>query len=92
MKEIFLIKDHEHHEHQEHHDHSNEMESVETDYADNPHVYNNTWEYVMSAFGLCVGFGSFWRFPSLVFRNGGGAFLIPYLISLVLLGIPLLYL
>lgn len=45
----------------------------------------------MSAIGLCVGFGSFWRFPSLVFRNGGGAFLIPYLIALVLLGIPLLY-
>ena len=39
-------------------------ESIETDYADNPHVYNNMWEYVMSAVGVCVGFGSFWRFPS----------------------------
>lgn len=46
----------------------------------------------MSAVGVCVGFGSFWRFPSLVFRNGGGAFLIPYLIAMVLMGMPLLYL
>ena len=67
-------------------------ESIETDYADNPHVYNNMWEYVMSAVGVCVGFGSFWRFPSLVFRNGGRVFLIPYLIAMVLMGMPLLYL
>ncbi len=46
----------------------------------------------MSAIGVCVGFGSFWRFPSLVFKNGGGAFLIPYLIAMVLMGMPLLYL
>lgn len=50
------------------------------------------WEYVMSAVGVCVGFGSFWRFPSLVFKNGGGVFLIPYLIAMVLMGMPLLYL
>ena len=46
----------------------------------------------MSAVGVCVGFGSFWRFPYLVYRNGGGAFLIPYMIAMALLGMPLLYL
>jgi SNF family Na+-dependent transporter len=42
--------------------------------------------------GLTVGFGSFWRFPYLIYKNGGGVFFIPYLISIVVVGIPLLYL
>ena len=46
----------------------------------------------MSAIGVCVGFGAFWRFPYLVYKNGGGAFLIPYSIAMVLIGMPLLYL
>lgn len=46
----------------------------------------------MSAVGLCVGFGAFWRFPYLVYRNGGGVFLIPYMIAMVIIGMPLLYL
>ncbi len=73
-------------------DSHHETESVATDNADNPHVYSNVWEYIMSAVGLCVGFGSFWRFPSLVFKNGGGVFLIPYFCAILLLGMPLLYL
>lgn len=46
----------------------------------------------MSVMGVCVGFGSFWRFPYLVYKNGGGVFLIPYLISMLVFGVPLLYL
>ena len=69
-----------------------EESSQETDYGDDPHVYGSKWEFIMSAVGVCVGFGSFWRFPYLVYKNGGGAFLIPYLIAMILLGMPLLYL
>ena len=69
-----------------------ESQSSVTDYGDNPHVYNNKWEYIMSAVGVCVGFGAFWRFPYLVYKNGGGVFLIPYLISMLIFGMPLLYL
>lgn len=41
--------------------------------------------------GNAVGLGNFLRFPAQAAQNGGGAFIIPYLISFLLMGIPLLY-
>jgi solute carrier family 6 (neurotransmitter transporter, amino acid/orphan) member 15/16/17/18/20 len=66
--------------------------SEHTDHADNPHVYGSMWEYIMSVMGVCVGYGAFWRFPYLIYKNGGGVFIIPYLIAMLLLGMPLFYL
>lgn len=48
--------------------------------------------FILASLGAAIGFGSFVRFPYLAYKNGGGAFLIPYTISLVALGIPLLIL
>ena len=44
---------------------------------------------VFAVAGSAVGLGNFLRFPGQVCQNGGGAFLIPYFISFILLGVPL---
>ncbi|XP_076436470.1 sodium- and chloride-dependent GABA transporter 1-like [Babylonia areolata] len=46
-------------------------------------------EYILSTVGFCVGIGNLFRFPYVCNRNGGGAFLIPFLLSLILIGLPL---
>ncbi|XP_028283224.1 sodium- and chloride-dependent betaine transporter-like [Parambassis ranga] len=46
-------------------------------------------EYVLVVAGSIVGLGNVWRFPYLCYKNGGGAFLVPYGLSAVLCGIPL---
>ena len=46
--------------------------------------------FIFAAAAAAVGLGNIWRFPYLVGQNGGGAFVITYLIFLVILGIPLI--
>jgi NSS family neurotransmitter:Na+ symporter len=46
---------------------------------------------VLAVAGNAVGLGNFLRFPAQAAQNGGGAFLIPYLVSFVLMGLPLLW-
>ncbi|XP_017855353.1 sodium-dependent nutrient amino acid transporter 1 isoform X3 [Drosophila busckii] len=56
----------------------------------------DTWgkgvEFLMSCIAMSVGLGNVWRFPFTALDNGGGAFLIPYLIVLFLIGKPIYYL
>jgi len=48
--------------------------------------------FILAAIGSAVGLGNIWRFPYIAYENGGGAFLLPYLIALLTAGIPFLLL
>ncbi|XP_020859460.1 orphan sodium- and chloride-dependent neurotransmitter transporter NTT5 [Phascolarctos cinereus] len=54
-------------------------------------VWSSKMEYVMAQVGFGVGLGAVWRFPSLYHQNGGGAFLLLYVLLLFTLGIPLVF-
>lgn len=49
-------------------------------------------EFLMSCIAMSVGLGNVWRFPFTALENGGGAFLLPYIIVLLVIGRPLYYL
>ena len=48
--------------------------------------------FVLAAVGSAVGLGNLWGFPYKLYSYGGGAFLIPYIIALVVVGIPVMIL
>ncbi|XP_041452157.1 sodium-dependent nutrient amino acid transporter 1 [Drosophila obscura] len=64
--------------------------------AEKQNVERSNWgnglEFLMSCISVSVGLGNVWRFPFTAYENGGGAFLIPYLIVLFLIGKPMYYL
>lgn len=55
-------------------------------------VFSSRMAFLLAAIGSAVGLGNIWRFPYVAYENGGGAFLVPYLIGLLTAGIPLLFL
>ena len=49
--------------------------------------WNSNLAFMMAMIGSAVGLGNIWRFPNVLYSNGGGSFIIPYIVSLFLLGI-----
>lgn len=54
-------------------------------------LFNSRNYFIVAAIGSAVGLGNIWRFPYVTYTNGGGAFILPYLIALLSAGIPLLF-
>uniref|UniRef100_A0A665T6P4 Transporter n=2 Tax=Echeneis naucrates TaxID=173247 RepID=A0A665T6P4_ECHNA len=67
-----------------------DLDRKEKEEASGRPKWENKAQYILTCVGFCIGLGNVWRFPYLCQSHGGGAFLIPYLILLVLEGMPLL--
>lgn len=68
------------------------MSNQSTQAAPKRATFSGRKAFLMAAIGSAVGLGNIWRFPYTTYENGGGAFIIPYIIALLTAGIPLLFL
>ena len=53
-------------------------------------TWGSKYGFIMAAVGSSVGLGNFWRFPFTAGENGGGAFILIYLLCVLLFGLPIL--
>ena len=54
--------------------------------------WNSVFTFIMAMIGLTIGIGNIWRFSYVLYSNGGGSFFIPYVIAILVMGIPFLIL
>ena len=52
--------------------------------------FTSRWGLILATLGIAVGTGNIWRFSRIVAQNGGGSFLIPWVIFLFIWSIPLI--
>lgn len=52
--------------------------------------FSSRWALIIATLGIAIGTGNIWRFSRVVAQNGGGSFLIPWVIFLLLWSIPLI--
>ncbi|MEL6252203.1 MAG: sodium-dependent transporter [Bacteroidota bacterium] len=58
----------------------------------NTPVFSSRWSMMLAMLGMAVGTGNIWRFPRIAAKNGGGEFLIAWIVFLFLWSIPLILL
>lgn len=53
-------------------------------------VWGSRWIFILAATGSAVGLGNIWKFPYIAGENGGGAFVLVYLLCIAIVGIPIM--
>ena len=52
--------------------------------------WSSRWVFILAATGSAVGLGNIWKFPYITGENGGGAFVLVYLLCIAAIGIPIM--
>ena len=52
--------------------------------------WSSRWAFILAATGSAVGLGNIWRFPYITATNGGGAFVLVYILCVVVFAIPIM--
>ena len=55
-----------------------------------PETFSSRWAIIIAGLGMPFGTGNLWRFPRIAAQNGGAAFLIPWMLFLVIWSLPLM--
>jgi NSS family neurotransmitter:Na+ symporter len=53
-------------------------------------MWSSRWLFILAAAGSAVGIGNIWKFPYVAGQNGGGAFVLIYLVCVAVVGIPIM--
>ena len=53
-------------------------------------TWSSRWTFILAAAGSAVGLGNIWKFPYIAGENGGGAFVLIYLVCICLLSVPIM--
>lgn len=53
-------------------------------------TWTNRWTFILAATGSAVGLGNIWKFPYIAGENGGGAFVLVYLLCIAVVGVPIM--
>ena len=62
----------------------------QSDLTSSRDLWSNRRTFILVATGSAVGIGNIWKFPYIAGQNGGGAFVLVYLLSVIVIGIPLM--
>lgn len=54
----------------------------------NNNIWSSRWTFILAAVGSAVGLGNLWKFPYMAGENGGGAFVVVYLVTIAFIGVP----